>query len=201
VSQSAPQQGLLGEGTEVEKQFHPDDAYKMPSIEGVKLSPANIIRCIWPYVSKDETRLALMFINVNDHFIQATDGHRFIRLERDRMVVPIPNGAFRAVKDGKDFILIALPHNLDLPFPNADTHMPEKWDTTLELKAFDPKGLGDIAQLLYKLAKLDICISHHYAEDLPAGDYQVLVSGPGKAVIFIGDYTAGIMPLKLAEGK
>jgi hypothetical protein len=152
-------------------------------------------------VSKDETRLALMFINVNDHFIQATDGHRFIRLERDRMVVPIPNGAFRAVKDGKDFILIALPHNLDLPFPNADTHMPEKWDTTLELKAFDPKGLGDIAQLLYKLAKLDICISHHYAEDLPAGDYQVLVSGPGKAVIFIGDYTAGIMPLKLAEGK
>lgn len=179
--------------------FKPDDVYRIPHIEHMELSPAYVVKCLVPYLSKDETRPALSFINITEKALQATDGKRFISVDREKIWVPIPDGAYRPVKDGKDYLLIA--HTEQLGLPKVDALVPESWVHELEVKAYDSDGHSDIASLLYRLARWGTCISSKFAEDIPRGDYKVRLGGTKtQVVIFVGKFTVGIAPLQVLEG-
>ncbi len=172
----------------------PDQVYKMLHLENVALSPAMVIKRIQPYLSDDETRPALRFINFEEGLIHACDGRRFIRFEREKMAmdIDVPDGGYRPVKDGKDFLLIA--HSQQLEFPDVDAVMPTRFDHEFTIKNFDATGDG-ISELLYRLAKFGISIKSQYAEEIPYGDYTVKLGGPKQVVLLVGQYTVGIMPL------
>ena len=172
----------------------PDQVYKMLHLEDVALAPATVIRRIAPYRSDDETRAALRFINFQDELISACDGRRFIRFDRDKMAmdIDVPDGAYRPVKDGKDFLLIA--HSQQLEIPDTDAVMPSSFTNEFSIKQFDASGDG-VSELLYRLAKFGISIKSQYAEEIPFGDYVVKIGGPKQVVLLVGDYTVGIMPL------
>lgn len=176
----------------------PDAVYKMLHMENMALSPATITKRLMPYLSDDETRHALRFLNFEEDLVSACDGHRFIRIDRDKIPGDIPEGAYRPVKDGKDYLLIK--HQAQLELPDVDAVMPSTFDNEFELKAFDATSRGGVAELLYRLAQRSICISHQYAEEIPFGDYKVKMGKPGQkqVVLFEGIYTVGIMPLKLS---
>lgn len=175
--------------------FNPDDVYKMPAIEGVDTSPAGIVKAMVPYLSEDPIRPVLRFIAIGPKWVSATDGHRFIRIERDRIAIPIPDGCYRPVKDGKDYLLIAQPHDMELP--NMDLAMPAEWDTQFELEYW-PKSHAGIAELLFQLAHLKTCISADYAAEIPRGKYQIRVGRPSQVVLFHSeDFIVGVMPLKV----
>lgn len=176
--------------------YSPDDVYRMPAI-GVG-GPAHIIKCMVPYLGHDDTRPALKFINIDDKSIYAADGKRLIRMDRDKLVVPIPNGAFRPVKDGKDYLLIA--HEAELALPNLDGLVLNSHLHEFKLAGFDNDGGPDVSQLLYKLARWGVCISHKYAQDVPCGDYVVRVGSSQQPVTFKGEFTCVIAPLRL-EGE
>ncbi len=173
----------------------PDQVYKMLHLEDVALSPATVIRRIAPYRSDDETRAALRFITFEEDLISACDGRRFIRFDRSKMAmdIDVPDGSYRPVKDGKDFLLIAHSQQLEIP-DLVDAVMPSTFSGEFPLKHFDAAGDG-ISELLYRLAQHKISIKSQYAEEIPFGDYTVKLGGPKQVVLLVGDYTVGIMPL------
>lgn len=183
--------------------FKPDEAYRMPHIEDMQWSPSAIVKAMAKYLSKDEQRPTMKFIHLNDRFAEATDGHRAIRIGRSDFDSSdsIPNGSFRPVKDGKDYLLVLPPKELQLPGPNLDAVFPAEWEHQFNQKGFAGDGHTSVAITLKKLAAYKIALSHLYMVDVPTGDYVVLVRGPKEPVVFMGEpFISCIMPIDVKEG-
>lgn len=172
--------------------FKPDDAYRIPSIGKSSDNPATVIKNMVPYLSLDPERHALRYLKVGAKWLEATDGHRFIRYPREKFMPDIPGGSYRCVKDGKDWLLVAQVEQLEFPGLDPFLAMPPK--AVFDLR-FDADGHTGIGVLLFKLAGHDVALSHVYAGDLPPGQYKVTTGEQKSVVLFQGDYSVGIMPL------
>lgn len=147
-----------------ETQIKPDRVYKMINLEKVSLSPAKITKSMVPYLSENEARPALRFINIEDGVAKASDGRRFIYIDLEDAAVPvdIPDGAYRPVKDDKDWLLIS--HSQQLELIDMGVVEPQgQARAEFEIKQFNPAE-NSVSELLYRLAKHGISIDHRYAE-------------------------------------
>jgi hypothetical protein len=178
--------------------FKPDEVYAAPFIDETRNNPAKMVGYLAKFCGDDDNRPVLAFINVTEKFYQATNGHAFLQVDREALWIKVPEGAFRPVKDGKNWLLIAHPGEMTLPNFESMVQMTEV--ERFQFKKFDAKNGHGIAYMLYELSKRRVVVSHQYLELLPPGDYEVRLGPAGAPVVFTNEtYTAGIAPLKLED--
>jgi hypothetical protein len=176
--------------------FKPDEVYAAPFVDETANNPARMVGYLAKFCGDDDSRPVLAFINVTENFFQATNGHCFLQVDREELWIKVPEGAYRPVKDGKNWLLIANPGELNLP--SLESYVQTQDVERFHFKKYDPKDGHGIALMLYELGKRKVVVSHQYLELLPPGDYEVRLGPTGSPVIFSNDtYTAGIAPIKL----
>lgn len=166
---------------------------------------ASILAQVLPFVSKDETRWVLQFINVRGPWVEAVDGHRAVRVSKDLLAVEggLPDGGYSVTKAGKDYLLTPVKEEPGQPFsfPPVDNILPKKWDRQFR-HAVGGKPDNGLGSLLYKLARAGCQVNADYAADLPDDDYVVGVAGSLSPVCFRGErFLVVLMPMRGVEGS
>lgn len=161
---------------------------------------AAVLRGLLPFVSTDETRHAIMYVNVSGLWVQATDGHKAARFLKHRLGVKenVPDGSYTVAKEGKDLLLVPAPDAGQ--FPNTDQVFPKTWRRQFSAATGGRnQNAKDVALggLAFKLARAGVLMNLALLKALPDDDWRVGVNGPLRPVILQGTvYEVVLMPMR-----